>query len=371
MKKLLILIITFNSLLFSQNIDDNEFFDKLYVDRQPSAKIESMGRCGVVVPDEMFSVFYNPAHISTINGVSVSSSIVSPYSMMDDSQFSFIGIGFSLKKKLSFGFSLYNYQSEKLDYVLPANIVLDNPESNDYKLTISLSPNRAFSIGVSGKYVSTNEIDSLFNQKVLKGYDMDVGIHQIVAVTRNRNFRQRTSIGISFINVFSADIGNYKLPRIMNTGVNFSFIPRVGTIIPHINSVLFTFTGEYQKMWDSDYHSGMKFGSELLVAEIVSLRCGYYWDKVNDKDETIYYDNPADPEFGEINYKVYEYIEEFTYGFGLNIPLYRFYGSKIPLNIKFDYANMKYPESNDSDLIDYDNINSYSLSVNWLMRMED
>ena len=64
-------------------------------------------------------------------------------------------------------------------------------------------------------------------------------------------------------------------------------------------------------------------------------------------------------------------MEEFTYGFGLSIPLYKFYEGKIPLNIKFDYANMKYPESNDSNWIDYENINSYSLSVNWLMRLED
>ena len=127
----------------------------------------------------------------------------------------------------------------------------------------------------------------------------------------------------------------------MNTGVNFSFLPRVGTIIPQINTILFTFTGEYQKTLDSDYHSGMKFGSELLIAEMVSLRCGYYWEKV---------------------------IEEFTYGFGLSIPLYKFMDGKIPLNIKFDYANMKYPKIDD---LDYDNINSYSLSVNWIMRMED
>ncbi|MDA3838556.1 MAG: hypothetical protein PF574_06195 [Candidatus Delongbacteria bacterium] len=371
MKKIFLIIIILSSILLSQ--DEDTFFNMLYVDRQPSTKIESMGRCGVAVPDEMFSVFYNPALVSNINGLTVSSSMVSPYPSFAESKFSFIGIGYSLKKKLSFGLSIYNYSSKTIAATDTNGISLGNlePKANDYKFTISISPNRAFSMGISGKYVTSNMLDKTDYFKEEKGFDMDIGIHQIVAVTRNRNYRQRISIGISFMNLFSADIGDYKLPRIMNTGVNFSFIPRVGTIIPRINTILFTFTGEYQKQWESEYHSGMKFGSELLIAEMVSLRCGYYWDKVNDKDETIYpFADSLDPEMQSYSYKVYEYIEEFTYGFGLTIPLYKFYGESIPLNIKFDYANMKYPESTDIDY-NYDNINSYSLSVNWIMRMED
>ncbi|MCK4981005.1 MAG: hypothetical protein KAS62_11460, partial [Candidatus Delongbacteria bacterium] len=249
MKKLLLLLIIFNSLLLAQDKTTSEFFDMLYVDRQPSTKIESMGRSGVATYDEMFSVFYNPALISNINGLSVSSSMVSPYSFLDDSKFSFIGIGYTLKKKLSFGLSMYNYTGGKME-----ETTIEYPdgtgkyiqsESNDYRFTISFSPARAFSFGISGKYVSSNTFDALMSKEIEEGYDMDIGIHQIVAVSRNRNFKQRTSIGISFTNVFSADIGDYKLPRIMNTGVNFSFIPRVGTIIPQINTVLFTFIGEY------------------------------------------------------------------------------------------------------------------------------
>ena len=43
MKKLLLLLIIFNTLLLSQDKTIDEFFDMLYVDRQPSTKIESMG----------------------------------------------------------------------------------------------------------------------------------------------------------------------------------------------------------------------------------------------------------------------------------------------------------------------------------------
>ena len=103
MKKILLIITILNSLLLSQDKTTGEFFDMLYVDRQPSTKIESMGRCGVAVPDEMFSVFYNPALISNINGVTVSSSMVSPFSFLDGSQFSFIGIGYTLKKSFHSG----------------------------------------------------------------------------------------------------------------------------------------------------------------------------------------------------------------------------------------------------------------------------
>ena len=124
-------------------------------------------------------------------------------------------------------------------------------------------------------------------------------------------------------------------------------------------------------MWDSDYNTGMKFGSELLIVEMVSLRCGYYLDKVNDKDETIHlFNDPIDTELETSSYEKYKYLKEFTYGFGIYIPLYKFTEGTIPLNIKFDYANMKYPESNDLDM-DYDNINSYSLSINWLMRLKN
>ncbi|MCK4980886.1 MAG: hypothetical protein KAS62_10855, partial [Candidatus Delongbacteria bacterium] len=267
MKKFLLIITILNSLLLSQDSAVNEFFDMLYVDRQPSAKIESMGRSGVTTYDEMFSVFYNPALISNINGLSVSSSMASPYYDFNDSKFSFIGIGYTLKKKLSFGISIYNYTSETIAATDSVGNSLGDltPNVNEYKLTLSLNPNRAFSIGISGKHVTSNMLDHTDYFKVEKGYDMDIGISQIVAVTRNRNFKQRTSIGISFTNVFAADIGDYNLPRIMNTGVNFSYIPRVGSLLPNIHTVYFTFTGEYQKMWDSDYHSGMKFGSELLI----------------------------------------------------------------------------------------------------------
>ncbi|MBK6877084.1 MAG: hypothetical protein IPG99_11725 [Ignavibacteria bacterium] len=56
---------------------------------------------------------------------------------------------------------------------------------------------------------------------------------------------------------------------------------------------------------------------------------------------------------------------EFTYGFGLNIPIRQLIDSKTPLEIKFDYVNLKQPALNERK-DDWENFQVYTIIVNWI-----
>ncbi len=110
---------------------------------------------------------------------------------------------------------------------------------------------------------------------------------------------------------------------------------------------------EYQILLNSIYSSAVKFGGEVTLCELLSLRVGYY------KEKTYNY---GLPEYNNSE------IQSITYGLGIQIPLYRL--TKMPFNINFDYTSL--PQANYSkDLRGLGNFKSYTLRVDIFLRKKN
>jgi hypothetical protein len=80
---------------------------------------------------------------------------------------------------------------------------------------------------------------------------------------------------------------------------------------------------EWQQLLNSAYRRAIRWGAEAQLYNLLSLRCGYY-------HETIY--NFGFPDAN--NNK----LASFTYGFGVQVPLYVL--TNLPVNINIDYARL-------------------------------
>ena len=145
-----------------------------------------------------------------------------------------------------------------------------------------------------------------------------------------------------------ADQGD-PLPVIFRIGAAYNLSVDDKNISKKLKSYNVVANIEYEDLFNSKYYSGFHGGLEFTFLEIVALRAGYYTQDLNDQRTS------------ENKNK----LSEFTYGFGLNIPVRQLTDSKTPLEVKFDYINLKQPSfTNEFD--EWDNFHVYTISLNWI-----
>ena len=343
---LLSMIIIFQACLAgSDSIIAGEFF---YFN-QTGAKSEAMGKGGVVSPDGIFSVMYNPSLIPRFDKFCVSASNSSPLGNLNDAEYNFIGAGGSLSGKLGLALTMNDLTyGEEFGYFSADSTVQKNiePYITNYSLAFSFRPNRALSMGFAGNMYELNRFDGTEEKKETV-FSLDIGINTIVNMSKSSSLRQKSSIGVALKNVYSQKIGEYELPSILSAGFEYAAIPMIrNPFSSKVWLLVFTLNGEYQNAINDD-HSRFSGGFETMISEAVSFRCGYYRDDFGDYDFT-----------------------EFTYGFGINIPMYRFDDLNIPFNISFSYTSFPYPEISEDPSFDPEDLSSYSITVSWMSKRD-
>ena len=79
---------------------------------------------------------------------------------------------------------------------------------------------------------------------------------------------------------------------------------------------------------------------------MLSLRCGYYYENIDDG--------------GHPNNE--DQLSQFTYGLGIDIPVYKF--TDYPISLQIDYTSL--PQvSYGTYWSDFDNFNSFTIKLSW------
>ena len=87
-----------------------------------------------------------------------------------------------------------------------------------------------------------------------------------------------------------------------------------------------------------------------MLLEIVSLRGGFYQEKVYDYGSPLWNNNT---------------IGGLTYGIGLQMPVYKL--TQLPLKINLDYTSL--PQTSHSKVYtNWDNFTNYTLRLNWILK---
>ncbi|MBN2857749.1 MAG: hypothetical protein JXN63_05045 [Candidatus Delongbacteria bacterium] len=322
---------------------------ELFYFNQPGARSEAMGKGGVVTPDGVFSVFSNPSLIPRFEKFCVSASKSSPLGTLDDAEYSFIGAGGSLSGKLGLALTMneLSYGEDIGFFSADSSAGADfEPYITNYSLAFAFRPNRLLSMGFAGNIYELNRFDGT-GEKKESVFSLDLGINTIVNMSKNSSLRQKSSIGVALKNVYSQKIGEDELPSILSAGIEYAAIPMIrNPFSSNIWLLIFTLNGEYQNSINDD-HSRFSGGLEALISETVAVRCGYYRDDFGDYD-----------------------FSEFTYGFGLSLPLYRLEEIELPFNVSLSYTSLPYPEITKDPAYDPDDLSSYSITVAWMSKRD-
>lgn len=345
MKKLLSLTFLINSSISFGQYEAGSW-PEFFFGRQPSARAEAMGKAYSSIDGDLASVHFNPAGIATLSRFELYASYTPPDAYSTQAYYTFYGIGSRQSKYFQVALSQFHFDFGKTP-VANAN---KTPFTERNTLTVSSEPINNLLIGVNANYfVWEPGMD-----KPSKTFYIDFGLIKKFDLS-NGNMTQSINLASSISNLNYSHVkatsygitSRYNLPVITRYGANYQCIIQKHILVDSLNTLRLLLQTEYQKLLNSKYRSGIKLGAELMFLEMFSIRAGYYREKV-------------------FNYNLPEYnkseINDFTYGIGIQVPLYKLTG--IPLNINFDYTSLAQVNYR-RDLPDPEKFNDYSLRVSF------
>ena len=317
---------------------------EFFFGRHPSARAEAMGRGYSSIDGDLATVHFNPAGLATINKFELNTSYTPPGHYFTKGYYTFYGLGFRQSKYLQLALSQFRFDFGET-YFINANTT---PFTERNKLTLSSEPTSNLFVGINANYfIWQPGID-----KTSKTIYFDFGVLKKINLTEGL-IPQSINLGASISNLnyshvnatFNGITSKYNLPVITRYGANYQLSAGKHIFLDSSNAIRLLLQSEYQMLLNSNYRSAVKVGGELMILEMLSLRAGYFKEKV-------------------YNYNLPEYnrsmIEDFTYGLGLQIPLYKL--TNIPININFDYTSL--PQVNYTrDQAEPDNYRTFSLSL--------
>ena len=349
---------------FSQNY--NGVFPEFFLGRQPSARAEAMGRGLSAVTGDPLSYYYNPAGMASLKGLNLSGSFASPYYFYEEAKYNFFSASYKIDKYGTIGLSRdyfdYGYDNEFVITDEYGNVIgteTYDPELTCYRLTLSSEVIKDLFVGANLNFLHSGGNRELTVGNEIGGGNNDVFYFDLGAIKsfniESKKLDHKFNIGTSLMNAtfaeysFSdADQGD-PLPVIFRIGAAYNLSVDDKNISKKLKSYNVVANIEYEDLFNSKYYSGFHGGLEFTFLEIVALRAGYYTQDLNDQRTS------------ENKNK----LSEFTYGFGLNIPVRQLTDSKTPLEVKFDYINLKQPSfTNEFD--EWDNFHVYTITLNWI-----
>jgi hypothetical protein len=348
------LLILFPILASAQYVDKNAW--GLFFGRVPNARAEAMGKAYASVDGDLNATFYNPAGLSNISGLEIAGGYARPFGIIDDSYFLHTGAGYRLNQYLQFAASNTQFTIRDLTLTDLEGNELDkgNISTNIYALTLASEPLERLYVGLNMNYF---RFDALSASHMSAWY-FDLGLIRKFMLLENEVSSHSISLAMSVTNVNSAEANgefidrevNEILPVIARYGANYSFTLNKNFLLKNHQTLAFLAQTEYQDLWNSPYHSSLRFGGEITLLELLAIRAGYYNEKIDD--------------LGSVNNK--SEIEDFTYGFGLQIPLQKM--ANVPVQINFDFATFPQTRYSNNPLgADWEKFKAYNLKIIWLI----
>ncbi len=330
---------------------------ELFNGRHPHSRKEAMGKTGVASNGFLYANLSNPAAIGEIDGFYLNYSNDPERDLFFQnkdvwySEYYGFAVGY---KEFSFAVEYYQQRWRKDYRTSPTGEIegiIENRVSKfnfigSYEIIDNLYFGSALRYSIIENYDETN-----------KAYSIDLGIIQKVDVLNIRDINYSLNIGVSLSNVLNAyhkDWGHgYKEgpPSNLRLGVNNNIDFNDNSILNSIK-----FNTEINKIVSArpQLEFGFYNGLEINLVKYFLLRGGYYYEAYDRNDQ---------------------YFSEFTYGFGLKLPLYEiFKNNSIPIDLEFGYTPLNQPILNNTTYYGFENgissgdlgpFTSYSIVFKW------
>lgn len=318
---------------------------EFFFGRMPSARAEAMAKSYAAIDGDLGSIHFNPAGIATCNQIEINTSFTPPGYYSTKGYYTFYGVSYKPNKYLQIALSRFQFNYGKTQVINATK----TPYSEKNTITIAAEPIKNILVGLNANYfVWQPGIDRTSSCLFL-----DVGVLKKIPIYSSRKQQQQINVGVSVSNVnfskfyatFNTIEQTYHLPVIARYGI--SYITHFGKKSGADSTSLFKITAlsEYQMLLNSAYGSAVKFGGEIMIFNLLSLRSGWYSEKVYDYG--LPYDNKSN-------------ISALTYGLGLHLPSYLLF--KLPMSLHFDFTTLPQVSSSKNDL-KFNNFQTYSFRL--------
>lgn len=326
-------------LILTSSLPAQESADTMYramfFGRMNSARSEAMGRAVLLPGEEVFSHTENPASPGLGTGLRAGGSYAGPFFNFPDGEYDYFGLAVNTGSRGAFGFSRKHFESRRINHDFSASLS-----------TISISiPLLA---GINGG-ISLNQIEqevySLNNNGVddsapigltgkRDGFFINAGFMKDFSFSYGERLSGSLTFGASMMNIGSSEMSGSgftdiafesEIPRMYRAGGSV-ILTRVSDPNAWYGKVSFRGVVEILNETGGTEYSEFNTGIELEALTLLFCRAGYY-----SISPGIYY---------------IEELTEFTYGFGLRLPLYRFTGGTLPFDMRLDYTALDEPYDN-------------------------
>jgi hypothetical protein len=328
------------------------------LERQPSPRAESMGRGVFANNENEFSSFYNPAQTSLGRGLDVNFSHSANYLSDNEANYNYIGASYNFKKIGSF--SLSRYHMRAFEFTDETGKGFGRQTHSLYTLNYSREIIKDFYAGINLNLLHTSLPSSAtFDVKANDVFPVDIGLYKKFVINNAASpyLSQSVQLAGSLYNITGVKAGfddpqflaNFAFPVTLRLGASYNLEFRKSQDSKMLN--VFVHFG-YENVLNADtstrdFYNNVKFGGEVTLLDIFSLRAGY-----NTKSfETIY---------SEIK-------NQFTYGAGVKIPLEKILNNNTPVSLYIDYVNMKQPFP--KEFGDMPNFNTIAFRINYIQRL--
>lgn len=304
----------------------------------PSAKVAAMGNGFAGVQGELNAMFANPAGLSTIKSADLR------YEQTDgllwgNRNYNSIAAAVQLAPKLALGISRRSHNFGAI--WIPSNI--KDLFLTNFKVTGAYELGKKFSVGLSLNY---DYWSSDVGQK--NRFYADFGFAKRIEL-KTAKHTQSIGIGISNSNFTVIrkqnsffNNSNGKIRQILEGGISYRLVGDGQW--KNLSKVQLLAQAYYLNTFNHDYENAVGGGLELVLADILALRGGYYYREL---DENVGYQSNTN----------------ITYGLGLIAPLDKL--TNVPLRVEIDYA--QFPQMQIYRDIDLDNITLFNLKVSYTM----
>lgn len=342
------LLLSIASVLYSQKYE--RAFNQVFDFQQPDAVSEAMGKVQVVQTGSPVSAIYNPASSSFSKGLSIHYTYLEPYSIVfgTDPKKNSFSISYNTHKygAISFTtqyFSNGTFHTTQRDTASPKGYsdYQYTPTASRYCFNYSYSIPEYFSIGLNANCLEEKSIGG----KSQTAWFFDFGLMKNI-VFENAKYKQNILAGASISNFTNKKVDNLLMIYIIENGLaSHTFANTdVKTYLPtyYRFGASYEFetklelagyrifkakaAAEYSFVGKLDYYQTIKTGAELTFMEMLRLRIGYYNEKIGDENSDIWYK---------------DYLSQFTYGVGLNLPIHKLLHTQLPVNLQFDFSANK------------------------------
>ena len=322
---------------FAQGIDAAGL---MITGRPTDTRADAMGGGDAAMPGDVRNMLQSPAALTDVNGLELYYRWAAPYTFFEHASFKHLAVAYRVSDRFAIGLryneDFLNFKESGLtfgDMIDPRRgfIYRTSDIQDRYRTlagTVAYKVHGGFSVGasmenidVSGAHIPLSYFTLGARQRV-KLYESNSWKHGVIGSLSCTN---ASSASETFS--YGTEDHTYSLPVIARAGASYTVELRKGWLADTLPSLRFTALAQYDDDLTATNNTAIRFGGELELLGLIALRGGWF-------HQTI----PSGAQYES-------YQKEFTYGFGIILPVQALTKGRIPISASIDYTALPQPST--------------------------